>query len=79
MCKDELLHLLHSFVDSLGPRIATHAVDIKVFVRVCVLVIAVAIEELQEVCVSLFLRDKAARVKNATFAPLTAVSHISLS
>ena len=26
-------------------------------------------------CVSLFLRDKAARVKNATFAPLTAVCH----
>lgn len=31
---------------------------------------------LQEVCVSLFLRDKAARVRNATFAPLIAVSHL---
>ena len=37
VCKDELLHLLHSVVDSMGPRIANHAVDIKVFVCACLI------------------------------------------
>lgn len=78
-CKEELVHLLHSFVESLGPRIATHAVDIKVFIHLCVLLaVCQRLHWLQGVCVSLFLRDKAARVRTATFAPLTGVSHLSL-